>query len=100
MDGQYEVLSPWADVDPVSLKGISHRLTDLAGKKIGLYNNPKRASKPMLGIVERRLKERFPTIEFSRFMIEVNECIADTEYRDKWEEWLKGVDAVVLSYGD
>jgi len=79
MDGKYEVLSPWAEVDPVSPRGISPRLSDLAGKTIGIYNNPKRASKPMLEVVKRELKERYP---------------------DEWEKWLKGVDGVVLSYGD
>ena len=31
----FEVLSPWAEVDPVPLKGISPRLKSLEGKKIG-----------------------------------------------------------------
>jgi hypothetical protein len=100
MEGKYEVLSPWAEVDPVSLRGISPRLSGLAGKTIGIYNNPKRASRPMLEVVKRKLKEKYPDIEFSHYYIAVNDCVADTEYKDEWEEWLKGVDAVVLSYGD
>jgi len=36
---QYEVLNPWADLDPVPLRGISPRVTDLAGKTIGLFRN-------------------------------------------------------------
>jgi hypothetical protein len=100
MNGQYEVLSPWAEVDPMPLKGISPRITDLTGKKIGLYYNPKRAGKPMLEVVERKLRERFTAVGFSRFNIEVNECIVDTVYKARWEEWLKEVDAVILSYGD
>lgn len=100
MDSQYEVLSPWAEVDPIPLRGIMPRLTDIAGKKIGLYNNPKRAAKPMLDVVEEKLRARFPTVEFSSFRIGVNLCIIDTEDRDKFEEWLKGLDAVILAHGD
>ena len=36
-EGQYEVLSPWAEVDPIPLRGISPRIKTLAGKKIGLF---------------------------------------------------------------
>jgi hypothetical protein len=31
---QYDVLSPWAEVDPLPLRGISPRLDSLSGKKI------------------------------------------------------------------
>ena len=40
----YEVLSPWAEADPVPLSGISPRLEDMTGKKIGLFCNSKRAA--------------------------------------------------------
>ena len=44
-DGQYEVLNPWAEVDPVSLRGLgAPRPTDLSGKTIGLFHNWKRAA--------------------------------------------------------
>ena len=46
---QYEVLSPWAEVDPIPLRGISPRVDTLAGKKIGLFANFKRAAKPICG---------------------------------------------------
>ena len=32
-DIQFEVLSPWADTDPIPFRGISPRLDGLAGKK-------------------------------------------------------------------
>lgn len=61
-NGQYEVLSPWAEVDPIPLKGLkASRITDLEGKRIGIYCNVKRAALPMMTVVERKLKERFPT---------------------------------------
>ena len=99
-NNQYKVLSPWAEVDPMPLKGIVSRPTDLAGKKIGYFWNSKRAAKPMLSVIEEKLKTRFPGCESSYFPFMPNEGIADTEYLPKFEDWLKGVDAVILSYGD
>ena len=61
----YEVLSPWAEADPKPLKGLAPRVTDLAGKKIGLLANNKRAAPLILDVAERILKERFPAIETS-----------------------------------
>ena len=58
MNGQYEVLSPWAEVDPVQLRGISPRVTDLGGKTIGLFINHKGAAPPIQAVVEAKLKER------------------------------------------
>ena len=100
MNGQYEVLNPWAEVDPMPLKGISPRLTDMTGKKIGLFINSKIVARPMQDIIERRLKERFPTLEFSRFVRIPNISMAETENWDKYQEWVKGVDAVILAVGD
>ena len=100
MNGQYEVINPWAEVDPIPLKGISPRLTDITGKKIGLFINSKIVARPMQDIVERRLKERFPKLEFSRFVRIPNISMAETENWDKYQEWVNGVDAVILSHGD
>ena len=58
---EYEVLSPWADVDPVPLRGINPRPRDLAGKKIGLFLNQKRAAHLSLSAFEKELLERFPS---------------------------------------
>jgi hypothetical protein len=101
-NGEYEVLSPWAEADPVPLTGISPRVTALAGKKIGLLGNTKRATRPILTVVERRLKEKFSDSEISHYTtlnaIGPNEI--ETENRAKFEEWLKGVDTVVAAVGD
>jgi hypothetical protein len=114
-NGQYEVLSPWAEADPVPLKSLSPRLADLAGKKIGLFTIVyKHASARVIGVIERRLKERFPTVEFSRYDrtrggdLEVtNDQIGvpvdpAQNKRDlaAFEDWVKGVDAVVGAVGD
>ena len=99
-DGTYEVLNPWGDADPVPLRGLAARVTDLAGKKVGLFRNSKRAAPLVLNVVKEKLKERFPTIEFSPFALMPNAGILETDDKDRYEEWLKGVDAVVFSYGD
>ena len=63
---QYAVLSPWADADPVPPKGLTApRPTSLEGIKIGLYNNTKKAAQPILTILEKKLKERFPSSQIS-----------------------------------
>ena len=99
--GQYEVLSPWAQVDPIPLRGISPRLTDLAGRKIGLFRNFKRAAKPILTVVERELKNRYPTAEFKWFeSTAANVLETETENKKQFTEWAKGVDAVVAAVGD
>lgn len=98
---QYEVLSPWADVDPIPLRSLSPRLNDLSGKKIGLFANFKRAARPMLAVVDKRLKERYPGIETSLFDSRGNNVLeTETENKEKFEAWAKGVDAVVGAVGD
>lgn len=97
----YEVLSPWADADPVPLRGITPRPKDLAGKKIGLFLNEKRAAFLLLSAFEKELLERFPTATTSWY-----ECTghnipeALTDGMPKFEAWVGGVDAVVLSVAD
>ena len=111
---QYEVLSPWADADSIPKKGITPRVTNLEGKTIGLFENQKVSAKPILTAVEEMLKERYPTCKFSWYVappdtgpgaISPKEPTAGKEqiaskYKDKFEEWLRGVDTVVAAVGD
>jgi hypothetical protein len=100
-NSEYEVLSPWAEADPIPFRGISPRVESLEGKKIGLFRNSKRAALPIMHVVERRLKEKFPSVEFTEFAnLKPNEVIIEQEAKEKFEEWLKGVDAVVAAFGD
>jgi hypothetical protein len=97
----FEVLNPWADADPVPFRGTSPRVETLEGKTIGLLGNSKRTSEPTLNIVEDRLKKRFPSVSFSRFVNNIpNQTITETPKKDDYEVWIKGVDTVVASYGD
>ena len=97
----FSVLSPWAEADPVPARGISPRVTDLKGKKIGLLLNSKRAAGPVLDEVEKRLKAQVPGLEFFRFAnLTPNEMAVETANKDRFEDWVKSVDAVVAAVGD
>jgi hypothetical protein len=97
---QYEVLSPWADVDPIPLRGISPRLTNLAGKKVGLFCNFKPGAKPILSVVEAKLKDKYPSIQISNFVFLHNICIDDSEEKANFDQWIKDVDIVINAVGD
>jgi hypothetical protein len=101
-NSQYEVLSPWADVDPVQLKGIAPRVENLAGKKIGLYAISKAAARPILTIVEAKLKERFPACTTSWYDSYQSFTVlqVESENKEKFEKWVRGLDAVVTAVGD
>lgn len=100
MSSQYEVLNPWAEVDPLPIKGIMPGLDDPNGKKIGLYYNDKRAARPMLEAVETRLKQKYPSLTFKSFLRAPNLAIYEMPEKAQYDEWLKEVDAVIFSHGD
>jgi hypothetical protein len=94
-------LSPWAEADPVRFRGINPRPADLGGKKIGLLRNSKRAAEPTLKVVEARLKKKYPTAKFTWFSnLTPNEALVDLPEKPQFEDWLKEVDEVILTYGD
>ena len=100
-NSEYEVLNPWAEADPIPPKGIVPRIESLEGKKIGLLRNSKRAAAPLMKVIERRLKEKFPTAEFTEFAnLRPNERLIDQDSKDEFEDWLKGVEAVIATFGD
>jgi hypothetical protein len=107
-NNQYEVLNPWADAESKPKRGITPRLTDLKGKTIGLFENQKVSAKPILNAVKNQLKERYPTCKFSWFASPQDigpvsgppKQLDDSEHKGEFEEWLKGVDAVVAAVGD
>lgn len=103
---EYEVLNPWADVKTRPLSGLSPRVADIAGKTIGLLFNYKLAARPILSVVEERLKQRYPTIKtkwcITRGADVVREHL-DPEQDAKdpiLQDWAKGVDAVIAAVGD
>ena len=100
-ESQYEVLNPWAEADPIPLRGISPRIESLAGKKIGLFANFKRAAVPITESVQKRLGGMYGDASFSLFhstQANVNE--AETKNRERFVAWIKSVDAVIAVVGD
>jgi len=95
----YEVRDPRAEVDSIPLKGIAPRISDLAGKRIGLLANQKRAARPVLSVVEKQLKQRIPDCIITGYSAQrVPQHEADA--KKAFQEWAKGVDAVVAAVGD
>jgi hypothetical protein len=99
---EYEVLSPWAEVEPIAPRGILPRVTDLNGKTIGLFAFFKQWGPPIMMEVERQLKEKFPKAKFSHYHYRqhVTEILEDDEYKASFEEWIKGVDTVITGHSD
>ncbi len=98
---QYEVLSPWAETDPTPVRGISARLNTLAGKKIGLFANFKRAAMPITAEIEKKLKLQFPDIQTSIFHSTLpNVTETETVNKEKFTAWAKAVDAAIAVVGD
>jgi hypothetical protein len=97
----YEVLSPWAEADPIPLSGLAPRLDKLDGKKIGLLCNNKRAAPLILDVTEKLIKEKFPAAKITKFFarsFSVSSLEKDRE--GEFDDWLKGVDAVIAAVGD
>jgi hypothetical protein len=100
-EGQFTVLNPWAEADPIPLRGISPRIDNLSGKKIGLFVNYKRAARPIGLSLEKRLNAMYPNSPVSVFNSpEWNVSEIETRNKDKFAAWAKGVDAVILLVGD
>jgi hypothetical protein len=98
---QFEVLSPWADADPIPFRGISPRIDSLAGKKIGLFVNPKRAALPIAESIQRRLVAMYPDVEiimYRSYGANVNEI--ETENKEAFTAWAKSLDAAIAVVGD
>ena len=98
---QYEVLSPWGDVDPKPLKGISPRLANLSGKKIGLFANYKRAALPIAESLQKRLQSMYPDSKITIYHSnQWNVTEIETGNRELFKKWAEGNDAVILLVGD
>ncbi len=99
--GLFEVLSPWAEADPIPLKGLASRLDNLKGKKIGFLLNNKRSGAEILRTAAKRLKENYPDIEFSWFKGSTfSVSCLEKQRLPEFEDWIKSVDAVLAAAAD
>jgi len=103
MDATFDVLSPWAETDPLPLEGITPRVADLRGKRIGLYANYKRAAVPIQNAVEAELRSRYGAdVQIARFEQQGSNDIGSSDDEGpRFAEWLeKEVDTVIVAVGD
>jgi hypothetical protein len=100
MSSQFEVLSPWAEADLRPVSGISPRPAGLAGKRIGLFLNYKRAAPLILGAVRQKLLQAYPDARFSEFLFARNCDIAEAPEIQKLQRWLEELDTVIAAVGD
>jgi hypothetical protein len=89
-----EVLNPRGEVDPPKTLGISPRVTTLEGKRIGLYDNGKEGFADFLNVIEKLLKEKYPTATIVRFngAFDCGDALA--------AKIAKSVDTVIYGSGD
>jgi hypothetical protein len=98
---QYGVLNPWAESDPVPLKGISPRLETFEGKKIGIFRNFKQGANQIGITIGEKLKERYPGVETILFdSTDQNVNVIETDKKDEFVRWAEGIDAAVLVLGN
>lgn len=103
MDAIYDVLSPWAETDPLPLNGITPRLTELRGKRVGLYANYKRAAGPIQDAVEAELRNRYGSdITIRRFAQQGSQDIGSSDDEGpRFAKWVEQeVDGVIVAVGD
>jgi hypothetical protein len=52
-------------------------------------------------VLERELKKRFPAARFNWYAeSQMNTPEIESNNKAKYEQWLKGLDAVIFAYGD
>ena len=91
---ELELLNPRGEIEPPPIFTPAPRVTDLAGKKIGLYWNGKQGVDNFYTILEELLKEKFPTATTTllRGAFEIRDEDANA--------WLPEIDTFVYGVGD
>ena len=89
-----EVLNPRGEIEPPKALGISPRLSDLSGKRIGLYDNGKQGFKDFLDVIETLFNEKYPTVTIKRYhgAFDLGQDLAGTMAQE--------VDAFIYGSGD
>ncbi len=63
----FKVLNPRGEIEPPPTLIPTPRVTELAGKRVGLYWNGKGGTAVFFDTVEKLLKEKFPTVMVLRY---------------------------------
>jgi hypothetical protein len=62
-----EVLNPRGEIPPPPVLAPTPRVTDFAGKRIGIYWNQKQGGDNFWSVIEGLLKEKFPTVKILHY---------------------------------
>ena len=91
---ELELLNPRGVIEPPPIFAPTPRVTDLAGKKIGLYSNGKPGVDNFYTVLEELLKKKFPTVTTTQLR-------GAFEIRDEdAEAWAPEVDTFIYAAGD
>jgi len=105
---EFEILSPRGNVDSIKPIGLNDRVPNLNQATIGLFTTFKGHWVMILDEIAKQLKERYPGASFTRFQYiqdlncytQVAELAKDEKVRPEFEEWIKGVDTVIVANAD
>ena len=89
-----EVLNPRGMIEAKPTLALTPRVTDLAGKRVGLYWNSKPGMDNFYKVFDELLKERFPTATTN--LLRGAFLIRDEDA----EAWLPQIDTFVYGVGD
>jgi hypothetical protein len=89
-----EVLNPRGEIEPSPIFTPAPRVTDLDGKRIGLYSNGKQGMDNFYNVMEELLKKRYPSAKIT---------ILQGSFEIKDEDavvWEKEIDTFIYAVGD
>ena len=91
---ELELINPRGEIEPVKTHPLAARVTDLAGKRVGLYWNGKPGIDNFFAVLEELLKKRFPSITTTllRGAMEITDKDAAA--------WAPQIDTFVYAVGD
>jgi hypothetical protein len=92
-----EVLNPRGEIPAVQTTGLSPRIKDLNGKKIGLIDNGKVGAGYFLDAVQEELKKRLPGATIVRFKKPGSTTAAAPKF---YPDVAKKVDTFIYATGD
>ena len=91
---ELELLNPRGEIEPPKTYGLSPRISDLNGKKVGFYWNGKPGIDNFFTVVEENLKKMFPNVTTTLFR-------GPMEITDKdIQSWASQIDTFIYAVGD
>lgn len=96
-----DVHDPLSQTGGTDLAPLSPRVDSLDEKRIGLYDNGKMAAEPVLGVLERKLREEYDDVSISTHAMETKHDVLDPEKLAGVREWAnEGLDVCIGAIGD